>query len=258
MKPRNRYPGSSFAVVLMTLFCLSIFVESITAQDVKDDSKAADSSQVTESTETVAPGNSNTETQGTDASNASTSIESSNPSSESVPSWVSRGDYQVDTSDYHLISVQSNEGIRDCERLLNEALIDAVEEYLQSSLHRRAPEYLAVDPSYIRNRLLVDEHKLVREMETGGHRIYAQLRFDDDFRREFSIQWQKAQQQQRLANLAVLGSATFGFLFVVFGYFRLNHATRGFYAGRLQFLTGLAILALIVGGVFALRAFPWI
>jgi hypothetical protein len=52
------------------------------------------------------------------------------------------------------------------------------------------------------------------------------------------------------AGLLLIGS--------IFSYFRLDNATRGYYTGRLQFLTAAAILAVIGGGVFAARWIHWL
>ena len=48
----------------------------------------------------------------------------------------------------------------------------------------------------------------------------------------------------RLQQLSLFGGGTFGILCVLAMYFRANNATRGFYAGRLQYLTvaGIAII----------------
>ena len=44
----------------------------------------------------------------------------------------------------------------------------------------------------------------------------------------------------------------------VFGYFRVDNATRGYYTGRLQFLSAAAILAIVGAGVFCARWIYWL
>ena len=44
----------------------------------------------------------------------------------------------------------------------------------------------------------------------------------------------------------------------VFGYFRLDNATRGYYTGRLQFMTAAAILAVVGAGVIAAQYITWL
>jgi uncharacterized integral membrane protein len=57
----------------------------------------------------------------------------------------------------------------------------------------------------------------------------------------------------RLRGLALGFGAVLCLLTVVFGFFRLDTATRGYYTGRLQFLAGAAILSVIVAGVVLAR-----
>jgi hypothetical protein len=52
------------------------------------------------------------------------------------------------------------------------------------------------------------------------------------------------------AGLLLIGS--------IFSYFRLDNATRGYYTGRLQFMTAASILAVIGGGIFAARWIHWL
>ena len=47
-------------------------------------------------------------------------------------------------------------------------------------------------------------------------------------------------------------------LAVVSGFFRLDHATRGRYRGRLQWIAAGAILGLIAAGVLLGRRIPWV
>jgi hypothetical protein len=44
----------------------------------------------------------------------------------------------------------------------------------------------------------------------------------------------------------------------MFGYFRVDNATRGYYTGRLQFLSAAAILAIVGAGVVLARWIHWL
>jgi hypothetical protein len=44
----------------------------------------------------------------------------------------------------------------------------------------------------------------------------------------------------------------------VFGYFRLDNATRGYYTGRLQFMAAAAILAIVGAGALLGRWITWL
>ena len=47
-------------------------------------------------------------------------------------------------------------------------------------------------------------------------------------------------------------------LVLLFGYFNADTATRGFYSGRLKFVTVVAILGMIVAGFLMARSIPWL
>jgi uncharacterized integral membrane protein len=61
----------------------------------------------------------------------------------------------------------------------------------------------------------------------------------------------------RLRGLALGFGAVLCLLSVVFGYFRLDTATRGYYTGRLQFLAATAILIVIVAGALLATRVMW-
>lgn len=54
--------------------------------------------------------------------------------------------------------------------------------------------------------------------------------------------------RNRLIAAAIIGSGVLSMLGIVFGYLRLDHATRGFYSGRLQSIAAAAaIVVLLIG-----------
>ena len=59
--------------------------------------------------------------------------------------------------------------------------------------------------------------------------------------------------KKRLMTVIVLGGVVLLLLAVVYGYFRLELTTRGFYSGRLQILSGIASLAVVTAAYFLWR-----
>lgn len=53
------------------------------------------------------------------------------------------------------------------------------------------------------------------------------------------------QQEKRIYLVGGVCGAVFGVVLILFGYFRLDNATRGFYSGRLQTLALVAIVILL-------------
>jgi hypothetical protein len=64
----------------------------------------------------------------------------------------------------------------------------------------------------------------------------------------------KSSEQQRtrdrLVGLGLMGGTLLALLGVVFGYLRLDHATRGFYCGRLQMLAGVSSALILAVSYF--------
>ncbi len=65
----------------------------------------------------------------------------------------------------------------------------------------------------------------------------------------------KVAQEKRLAMVGAVALTVIGSIAILFVYFRLNLATRGFYAGRLQTLATLLLLALFGFVVWFVRTF---
>jgi hypothetical protein len=79
------------------------------------------------------------------------------------------------------------------------------------------------------------------------------LEFTPSFRHQLDERWKTLVMTGRVAKLGVIGIAVLLALSVVFGYFKADNATRGYYTTRLQVGTAGAILALVAGGVMLLR-----
>lgn len=59
--------------------------------------------------------------------------------------------------------------------------------------------------------------------------------------------------KKRLLTVAVWGGVVLLLLAVIYGYFRLELTTRGFYSGRLQIVSGIASLAVVTAAYFLWR-----
>ena len=90
------------------------------------------------------------------------------------------------------------------------------------------------------------------------HTLHVLLRFPEAYRRQLDSCWQQTIVAGRLTRVALLSGAVFAFLAALYLYLRLDLATKGCYARRLQ--CGLAgmILALAVTGLLLARWIPWI
>jgi hypothetical protein len=181
----------------------------------------------------------------------------------------------VRTGSVHAIAISSgpHEHERDCRRTLDEELKKAVDQYVDDYLGKvyadklQASTFVNYDPGYIKQRLVRPEniyHEVIQVSFGPMHQMHALLEFDDAFRKE--LEGRRSEIDEQWRGLLMLGRVTgtalaFGFVLallgVVFGYFKLDTATRGYYTGRLQFSAAMVILTLIVAGVFLARQILW-
>ena len=96
------------------------------------------------------------------------------------------------------------------------------------------------------------------------YQTHALLEFGPAFRKELDSRRGELERYvretataYRLRGLALGFGAVLCLLSVVFGYFRLDTATRGYYTGRLQFLAATAILIVIVAGALLASRVMW-
>ena len=90
------------------------------------------------------------------------------------------------------------------------------------------------------------------------HQVHALLEFGPDFRQRITSQWHDLTAYYRLLQMGLVAGGALLFLGTIFSYFRLDNATRGYYTGRLQFMTAAAILAIVGSGAVLARWIYWL
>jgi hypothetical protein len=179
------------------------------------------------------------------------------------PDWVEAAP-RLMGSGTHTLAVSSGPFKRyhDAERSLDMGLKAATDEYIADRLGSTlAPTLLSYDVQTIKQRLVkqptypekVVFSAPVDEME----QIHALLEFGPDFRQELDGRWNQVRATSRLAQMGLFSGAALLLLSSVFGYFRLDNATRGYYTGRLQFMAAAAILAIVGAGAVLARWITW-
>ncbi|HZN33800.1 MAG TPA: hypothetical protein VFB80_08270 [Pirellulaceae bacterium] len=181
----------------------------------------------------------------------------------SRPAWINQPQ-NVSGDGIHTVPVASDPHAReaDARRALDRALEAATSEYIFEQLGSQlAPRLLHYDANTIKRRFVKHEN-LYSDKATylsgDMYESFALVEFDKSFRDELAGRWQSIRGQSRLAQVGLFAGAALLLLASVFGYFRLDNATRGYYTGRLQFLTAAAILAVIGAGVFAAQWIHWL
>lgn len=180
------------------------------------------------------------------------------------PDWVLAA--PVRKGKVHRTTVSSGPHVRarDCARALQKEFRAATDQYVDWWIREqfgrdRASEVIHIDAEYINSHLRNPDYEYheVRQYSVGPmHTSYAMLQFDEPFRKLLNQRWEEAVAKSRLLYTAVLGGLILALLGVLFCYFRLDTATRGFYRGRLRFVAAAAILALLAAGLLASHWIP--
>jgi len=178
------------------------------------------------------------------------------------PAWVEGPPMRV--GEVHTTAISSGPFARaqDCWREFDNQIVKATDDYIAEHLeHSFATQFIHYDAKTIRTRFLKPENIYQEQIVVSigpMHQVHGLLEFNSDFRRELEERWA---QVTRFARVSQVGLGSFAFLAllgVVFSYFRLDNATRGYYTGRLQFLTAAAILAVVGVGIVAARWVVWL
>jgi len=179
------------------------------------------------------------------------------------PHWVESED--VLTGETHLVVVTTGPWAKesDCRRSLDEELAKAVDAYIDNHLGKvygdsfKASTFVNYDREYIEDELREEVYAGKKTYSFGPmYEMYALLEFDPEFREELDGRcdeidehWRQLKVAGRLTGTVLAVGFILALLGVIFGYFRLDTATRGYYTGRLKLASAVVILTLIVVGV---------
>lgn len=177
------------------------------------------------------------------------------------PDWVEKP--PVEFGPTHTISVCSGpyNKQRDAERELDQLLKRQTDQYIANYLGSPlAPQFIRCELSQIKNELVRPSnvyHEQITVSIGPMQQVHALLEFSPDFRRQIEQRWQQVRAVSRLGQMALFAAGALLFLGTVFGYSRLDSATRGNQTGRLRFLAAAAIMTILAGSVFVAQCIPW-
>jgi hypothetical protein len=179
------------------------------------------------------------------------------------PDWVQHP-RRGRTGDVYQITVSSSLYATDlqAERALDEELVKATNEYISEQLNSEiAPTLLHYTARQIKQRFVKPANTYSEQITVSigdMQQRHALLEFDNNFRSEIQSTWVGQIAESRLLQMSLVAGGAILLLGSVFGYFRLDNATRGYYTGRLQFMTAAAILAIVALGAAAAFRFTWL
>ncbi len=152
---------------------------------------------------------------------------------------------------------------REARKELSRQLQKATDEYINEFLaNASAARWLGYDEARIRQTLVssqnIYDEKVISPSFGAMHQSHALLEFGPEFHRDVERAWHQIVARAQLAKLALAAVAVLGTLVLLFSYFHADTATRGFYSGRLKFVTAMAILGLVASGLLLARSIPWL
>jgi len=189
------------------------------------------------------------------------------------PAWIDSAPAQAGDAYRLAVSSGPQEKLGECRPALEQELKKAVAAYIdeyfgKSAAERRRPsDVIGYDLAYIHKQLVKPGHTFEERLQLSFGPMYqthALLEFGPAFRTE--LEGRRGELERyvretatayRLRGLALGFGAVLCLLSVVFAYFRLDTATRGYYTGRLQFLAATAILIVMVAGALLAKSVIW-
>lgn len=174
------------------------------------------------------------------------------------PEWV-EADFTDAGGEVERLAVSSGpyKGRHEATEALEEELKKATRNYVAEFLgNETAATLVPVDIGYIRQELIPAGHTYTEQIEVSVGKMYqshALLEFTPRFQQHLRERWQRIVVTSRVLKLGVISVGVLMVLGVVFGYFKADTATRGYYSTRLQLGSATAILALVAGALLLFR-----
>lgn len=190
-----------------------------------------------------------------------------------LPEWVSSFDEDgsVESSVVLVASVEVRHQL-DAERLMWEEAEVRVRDYLNRRIADGAGDILQLDRDQISEHLVTREphlhlYRTPNPLFEGGngetehlewYRCFARLSMDGSFDRWATDRYEERLVRSRLLQTGLLLFSGLALLGVAWSFLQMNHRTRGFYTGRLQTISLLAVLVVIALALALSNLFRWL
>ena len=179
------------------------------------------------------------------------------------PAWVEQTD--SDVGGVHQIAVNSGpyRTQRKARKELYKLLQTATNEYINQVVgNPNAARWVNYSEQRVRHGFVNSDNffdeKVVSPSVGVMYQSHALLEFGPAFHDDVEQAWRQVVARAQLVKVTLAGGAVLGILVLLFGYFNADTATRGFYSGRLKFVTAVAILGTVAAGFFLARSIPWL
>jgi hypothetical protein len=188
-----------------------------------------------------------------------TATELSTSEAADRPEWVEAAPHKVDGAYRVAIKVGPYKTRIECDRELPDKLREAVDEYVTTYLGRRAYGRLFFPRGSIDRMLVKEEWEeptqvLITPKEKPPEYVpmvtlHVLLEFDREVNALIQQQWDRMIVEERLVGVGGLAAVVLLLLSGVYGYLKIDLATKGKYRGWLRIAAAALILLLIVAGL---------
>lgn len=174
------------------------------------------------------------------------------------PDWYSESPDDPQLESIRVLGVDQQQLTQDFSREVASRIAARVDRLFGSGVHR----YVNFSGEELEQLIVQNENRpgiwFNGENQESIEFQFALLKFDSAFEKLARKKWIEKRQQARLQQYGLVFAAMI--LLIGFSFFglKLNSATHGHYQGRLQFLTTVVILGVVVAGIYFGSRLEWI
>jgi tetratricopeptide (TPR) repeat protein len=160
------------------------------------------------------------------------------------PDWVDKPSRRVGDSFQISVSTEPFSTRMECEAHIPYALQSAVDQYVELSLDRRWIGWVRLSPDQLR-QLVADQWEEIKDYSFGKMaQIHLLVNFDQKAKELISETLSFRIFTDRAAVVGMIFIGLWLFLAAIWGYLKIDLATKGAYRNRLRFAAGFAILVI--------------
>jgi len=188
------------------------------------------------------------------ASSTTGTPSTSSQKNKPLPEWVTSPPKRVGTVYRRVIQSDPFTTVDECYVQLDQVMMRATSEYLDQLIGQHQLASMGITPGYIRQNICRDEYVEqvdVRSLAVPMKQVYLLMEFDDGVQQDLRRRWKESLLGQRLAMVGVGSGLILLVVGLVFSFFKLDTATKGFYTKRLIFgaVTVTIVAVLIAANV---------
>jgi hypothetical protein len=169
------------------------------------------------------------------------------------PAWVDDSKRLVEDDYFVTVMVGPHASREVCDEAMTEELRRATDRYVDQLIGSQgAGELVQLPLADIRRDILQDEYQEIVQASFGPMvNLYGLLKFDRQMQDRIVLEHEQALVQRRVGVAAGGMSLVILVLGTLFGYLKLDTATRGYYSGRLKLAAAAVILSAVTLGAWA-------